>query len=476
MRPLFFFMDSPALTALSGLALLWLAYKAVTAPRELSLLSWIGGFWVISNTVYFSVIQYRAARHLMPVIVPIALLALGLLHDLFRNGRLARPKKRPLLFFAFLFFWLIYSVSGLFILTGRPIGEEAQLARFQLTLVLALLGTVLAYLLFRLWPGNVAWQVSKPVKVAVIAFLVSFSVVFNLRSWARWALDPPYHRQTISRDLGQAFHHIRLAGLVSMVMSMENTHEAHAYSTGYINKGLDFLDRHCITHALLTTHAEEIPNYLEDFPQAMRRASVLARYPIWNTYLVLYDFFPEQTGGGLEKGERWEGEAFFGENGIPRFDPAASGRLAFKTEGNGKGALLELPLEEYPAGEYEISFRLKVPEQAPVEERLARIDVTSGKRQRALAQADLFGRDFEASGDYQGFKLKLSLRSPRQLRLRMFATGKSELWFDAVTLRPILKPVVKRHLSTPTTAISSPHYPPKGYVLMLRPILPPSIG
>ena len=443
MRPLFFFMDAPVLTALSGLVLLGLAYKAVSAPRELSLLSWIGGFWVISNTVYFSVIQYRAARHLMPVIVPIALLALGLLHDLFRNGRLARPKKRPLLFFVFLFFWLIYVVSGLFILTGRPIGDEAQLSRFQLTLGLALLGTFLAWLLFRLWPVNVAWQFSKSVRVAMIAFLISFSVVFNLRSWARWALDPPYHRQTISRDLGQVFHHIRLAGLVSMVMSLENTHEAHAYSSGYINRGLDFLDRYRITHALLTTHAEEIKNYWNDFPQAMRRARVLARYPIWNNYLVLYDFFPEQTGGGLEKGERWEGEAFFGENGIPRFDPAASGRLAFRIEGNGKGALLELPLKEYPAGEYEIAFRLKVPERATSSERLARIDVTSEKRQRALVQADLSGRDFEAPGDYQEFKLKLSLRSPRKLRLRLFATGKSELWFDAVSIRPILKPVVE---------------------------------
>jgi hypothetical protein len=440
MRPLFFFMDAPLLTLLSSLALLGLAYKALTAPRQLSLLSWVSGFWVVSNTVYFSVIQYRAARHLMPVIVPIVLLALGLLHDLFRNGRLVKPKKHPLLFFAFLFFWLIYAVSSLFILTGRPIGDEAQLARFQLTLVLALLGAVLAYLLFRLWPERAAWQFSKTVKVAMIVFLVSFSVVFNLRSWTRWALDPPRHRQVISRDLGQAFHHIRLAGLVSMVMCLENTHEAHAYSTGYINKGLDFLDRHRITHALLTTHAEEVPNYLDDFPQAMRRARILARYPIWNTYLVLYDFFPEQAGDTQDEGERWEGEAFFGENGIPRFDSEASGRLAFKTEGNGKGALLELPLKEYPAGEYEIFFRLKTPNQASQDERLARIDVTSEKRQRALVQADLFSRDFETTGDYREFSLKLSLRSSRQLRLRMFATGKSELWFDAVTLRRISSP------------------------------------
>jgi len=438
MRPLFFFMDAPLLSGLSSLALLGLAYKAVTSPRDLPLLSWVSGFWVVSNTVYFSMIQYRAARHLLPIILPIILLSVGLLHDIRRSWRLARPQRRPILFPVFLFFWLIYAVSGLFILFARPVGEAAWSNRSMHVLALAGLGTLLVYLFMRFWPRGKALSLSPALRNALIALLVMFSVGLNLRSWSRWAFSPPHDRQIISRDLGKAFHHIRLAGLVSMVLCLENTHKAHAYSSGYINKGLDFMDRYRITHALLTAHAEEIGNYERDFPNIMRNARVLARYPIWHTYLVLYDLYPKAVSGrgGLDT---FEGEAFFGENGLPRFDPDASGRLAFAAERHPEGALLKLPLDEYPEGEYEFVFRLRVMGMENPEDRLARLDITSEERRRAYAQADLFGRDFPAADGYRDFTLKLSLRSPRQLTLRFFATGKSELWFDSVSMRRLDK-------------------------------------
>jgi len=438
MRPLFFFMEAPLLTLLSALALLGLAYRAVISPREVSLVSWVSGFWIISNTVYFSMIQYRAARHLMPVIVPIVLLSVGYLHDIRHSGRLARPQRRPLLFLGFLFFWLLYAISGLLILVSRPVGTAAWTRRSLQVLVLAALGTGIVYLVMRFWPRGAVLNLSPAARHAVIAFLVLFSLALNLRSWTQWALDPPYDRMHISQDLGKAFHHIRLAGLVSMVLCLENTHEAHAYSSGYINKGLDFPDRYRITHALLSAHAEEIFDYQKDFPQHMRNARILARYPIWNTYLVLYDLYPEAREPSGDR-DVWEGEAFFGENGLPRFDPDASGRLAFAAERNPEGALLKLPLDRFPAGDYAFAFRLKAKGSVPADERVVRLDVTSEARQRALSQADLMGRDFSAGDEYREFDLKLSLRSPRQLTLRLFATGKNEVWFDSVSIRRLDK-------------------------------------
>jgi len=434
MRPLFFFMDMPVLTVLSSLALLGLAYRAFTAPGRISLLSWVSGFWVISNMVYYSIIYYRAARHLFPLILPLIVLAVGLMYDFVRIEKIRRPENAPFLFLGFLCFWIIYASSSLLILIDRPVRQDMWSRSFVQVLGLALLGTGLGYLILRFWPRNFTWGVSPGFKRATVAFLIMFSVSFNLRAWVRWAQAPRADRRNISRDLGNAFSDMRLAGLVSMVMCMENTHRAHAYSSGYINKGVDFLERYGITHALLTAHAEEIHNYRKDFPQAMQKARILARYPIWNTYLVLYELGdePARFDSGMQI---LEGEAFFGENGIPRFDPAASGKLAFAAEAHPQGALLKLPLPEYPAGRYEISFHLKIRAEVPDEERVARIDVTSENRRRGYVQKELYGPDLPAGEGYLPFKLELNLNRARQLTLRLFSTGKTELWFDQVTVK-----------------------------------------
>ncbi len=218
-----------------------------------------------------------------------------------------------------------------------------------------------------------------------------------------------------------------------MVMALENSHPAHAYKKDYINRGLDFLNKYKITHLLLSTHAEEIPEYNNDFPQAMQKAVILARYPLWQTYVVLYDLFPEQI-STQKPGKVIQGETFFGENGLPRYDPDASERLAFATEVHAQGTRLVLPLKEYPAGLYRLTYRIKSATLSQVDTRLARIDVTTGSRQRALAQKDLLARDFSQADSYQEFTIEFRLRSPSPLNLRLYSTGKAPLWFDYVSL------------------------------------------
>ena len=433
MRPRVFFMDMPVVTVLSSLALLALAYKAFTSPWELSLVSWVSGFWVTSNMLYYSLIYYRAARHFTPLIVPMVLLAVGLLHDFQKTGKLQRPRKKPLLFFGFLFVWQIYAFSSLFILFSRPIGKQLWSTRFLHVLALAALSTVVVYCFMWIWPRRFSLIPPGGIRIAVVSFLILFSVGFNLQSWWQWAQAPRYDRKEISQDLGKAFHHIRIGGLVSMVMCLENTHPAHAYKSGYINKGLDFLDRYRITHALLSTHAEEVSDYLKDFPQVMAQARILARYPLWHTTLVLYDLYPEAS--GADPGEKiLEGETFYGENGMPRYDRDASGKLAFAAERHPQGSFLKLPLKKLPPGDYRFIYRLKIPGTERSSERIARLDVTSEERSRAYVQKDVLGSEFSESGHYQDFELELTLKERRQLTLRLFATGKTELWFDSVTL------------------------------------------
>ena len=444
-RPLFYFMDMPVLTCLASLMLLFLAYRALTAPRKLALLSWVSGFWMISNMVYYSVIEYRAARHFVPLVLPIVLLAVQALYDFSRSDSLKRPQRRPFLFFAFAYFWFIYAISSFVIFISRPVSKQTWSSSLYLVLVLSLVATLLMYLIFRFWPQKRVLSLPQSAKVFIFAFLVLFSFAFNFRSTLNWRLSPRWDRQHISQDLGKAFSDIRMGGLVSMVLALENTHPAHAYKTDYINRGLDFLEKYNITHLLLTTHAEEIPGFYNDFPQVMKGASILARYPLWQTHVVLFDLFPKESALEETK-ESHQGEVFFGENGIPRYDADASGKLAFVTEVRAQGTRLELPLEEYPAGLYHLTYRLKAASLSQEDVRLSRIDVTAGSRQRALVQRDLYARDFGREDTYQDFVLEFRLSSPQQLNLRLYSTGKAALWFDSVLLTRVgdsHSPVVK---------------------------------
>lgn len=433
LRPLFYFWELPVLTCLSCLMLLILAYKVFTDPRQVSLLSWICGIWMLSNWVYFAVIDYRAARHFVPVVFPMVILALQGLLAFSRREALGRPRHRPLLFFAFSFCWFIFVISGVVIFISRPLNVQDWQSKSYLVLVLSLGASLILYLVFRYWPKNTRFTLPRRMKIGITVILVMLSLGYNFHSYLGWSLAPRFDRKHISQDLGRAFRDMRLGGLVSMVLALENPYPAHAYKTDYINRGKDFLKKYGITHALLTTHAEEIAGYYRDFPETMQGAEILARYPLWRTYVVLYDLNPQGT-PGKENGEIYQGEAFFGENGIPRFDPEARGNLAFVADVSRLGSRLELPAGEYPEGHYRLTYRLKASGVPPEDIRLARIDVRVDHRQRALSQRDLMSKDFDPADTYRECALEFTLSRPQPLTLRFFSTGKALLWFDCVSL------------------------------------------
>ncbi len=202
-RPLFYFMDMPVLTCLSSLMLLVLAYKAITVPRKLSLLSWVSGFWVISNMVYYAVIEYRAARHFVPLILPIVIIAVQALYDFSLSESLRRPQRRPLLFFVFAYFWFIYAISSIIIFISRPVNERAWTSRLYLVLILSFVAALLMVMIFRFWPQKLILSVPQRTKIFVIALLVIFSFGFSLRSTLKWSLSPRYDSQAYLAGLGE---------------------------------------------------------------------------------------------------------------------------------------------------------------------------------------------------------------------------------------------------------------------------------
>jgi len=431
-RPLFYFMNMPVVMVLASLSLLVFAYRFFTAPRNIPVFTWICSIWVMSNMVYYSLIYYRPARHYIPLIIPLVLLAAGFLFDLYKRKTIQKPERRPLLFFLFLYFWLLYIVSSVFILSSRPVHLPVMREKFAVLLVLSLLLTILIYVLVLIWPKKLVLTIPGGLKAGFIGILVLFSLLFNLKPFFSWVGNARYDRRNISQDLGKAFEHMRIGGLVAPVLALDNQHEAHPYSTGYINKGLDFIKRYQITHTLLTFYAEEKDNYVRDFPE-FTNAALLARYPLWRSYVELYSLYP-RIESNIPDVRNFEGELFFGENGLPRYDPDASGKLAFLKDKHGQGALLELPIGDFEPGSYRLVFRLKSQCALSRTERVARYDVVHAEKKKMLAYQELFASDFAQDPGYQDFELIFELKRSRPLTLRIFIERNVELWFDKAVI------------------------------------------
>jgi len=435
-RPLYFLVNMPVLTLLSSLGLLVLAFRLVTHPKNIFIIEGIAGLWFVSNSLYFSVIWYRPARHFIPLVVSIVFLSIYFLRDFSLKLEIKKPKQIPLLFFPFLFIWFLFPVSGFFILQGRPHSLMAMRTRFFQTLVLSLLLTGFVFLILKIWPQKWRIPFPRPVRIAVIAFLIVISTGFHIRPYMKWAFFPRFDVRTISRDLGLAFEHINIAGLIAPVISLENRHEAHPYYTNYVNKGLDFLDKYRITHIFTSTNSVEKTNYERDFPDALKNARLLARYPLGRTYLELYELNAGPV--SLIPIERvYEGEIFFGENGLPRYDPDASGRLAFRVEQSKHGSLGRLPDLEFLAGDHEVVFMIKSEKDMVDGETFGRIDVLEPQRRKVIATMFLKKEDFQVPGDYKEFPLNFRIRRSSSLTLRFYGTGDTPLLLDKVVVKGI---------------------------------------
>ncbi len=433
-RPLFFYNHMPIVTSLASLYLLVLAFRAFSRPQRVTLLNWICGFWMISNMLYYSVISYHAARHFVVLILPLAVLAANFLYELLTLKDTSVPGRIPVLFYPFLFIWLLFPLSHLVIIQGRLAEPAVMEARFFI--LLAISGTACLALGAAHRFGLRKRRVSLPRRLTVscIALMLVLSAVYNLRPYIRWASTARYDIRDISRDLGKDSPRMGLAGLMSLILSLENRHGAHSYRTGYINPYPDFIERFRITHIFMTLHAGKIEKlqYQQDFPQVMRKARLMARFPLAETYVELYAVAPptQPKSGGWS--EEYEGEIFFGRNGIPRFDPEASQKWAYVAEKAKTGFLLELPGITLPPGRYEAAIRLKMEDPPPNNERALKIDLADPRRRRVLGTRTLHAQDLRPTGRYREFAFTFAIPKSSEYAIRIHSTGKATIWIDSI--------------------------------------------
>jgi len=441
-RQLFFFSEMPVLTILASFFLLGFAYKFFKSPDEIKLIDWVCSLWMISNIIYFSVIKYHASRHFVLVVPPIVILGLRWLYECLKTSHIKKPEKPSLLFFFFLFGWLIFPVSAFFILRARPVGDTRQTA-FHLAALISLAATVLIFIILKLWPKKFKVHIPPKARITFVSLLILLSAAVNLRPYFKWALNPRFDIKNISQDLDSAFDHMHLSGLIAPLMGLHNSHEVHPYRTNYINPFPDYIQQFKITHIIPTVHAGgiEINQYEINFPIEMRRKKLLARFPIWKTYAELYALNPshDTTPIKFKSGNTavFEGETFYGENGIPRYDPDASAKYAFLADKSGQGFSLELPAGEFQEGRFKAVFRIKLIPSLQNDNPTLRLYIIDRNRQRVIASKDMLGADLnEKPEEYQEFILPFSLYKPGYLTLRIYSYGTTKFWFDRVIISP----------------------------------------
>jgi hypothetical protein len=306
--------------------------------------------------------------------------------------------------------------------------------RSFLLLAISLAASGLLFIAFKLWPENRQLRLSKAFRGGLLVVLAAFSLGYNLFPYVKWILSPRHDIRNISRDLGRLEERMVLAGLVTPLIVMENSHEAHPYRADYINKDKNFIEKYGITHAFLSTSFQgvEKKQYLRDFPGVLEKAKLLARYPFWTNHLELYalDALPGKEGPPVRSRE---GEIFFSQGGIPRYDASASGRMAFLAEKNGKKALLQIEGPALFKGQHEFRFIMKTFEPKMTREKIAKLEVLDTSRRRILASKEIYLSDFTRSGKYQEFIVPVEVVYSSQTAFKITAFGWCDLWIDKVS-------------------------------------------
>jgi 4-amino-4-deoxy-L-arabinose transferase-like glycosyltransferase len=430
-RPLYHLSNVPVITCLTVLFLLFLAYAALRTPRKISLLSWIAGFWIISNYSYLTTVYYRPLRHDIPLILPTIFLAAGALFEFSKAKYIQRPEKMPFPFFIFFFFWAFFFLSDLMILESVPASWKSMQAYSLRLMIISLAATLLLAVVIKFLPRRLRIPLPRFAKTAAIGGLVAVFVFFNLKLYFPWARSPRYDIKNISRDLGKVYEKMSIGGLAAPLIVMENRHTGHGFDY-YIDESKDFLQKYHVTHLIIIPYFNEIGKYQKYYPETMEKAKLVARYPIWKTNFELWELNPVSPERNKDE-DLFEGEIFFGRGGIPRYDPAASGRFAFVAEKN-QDAIIQLQKFSYPPGKYDVAFFLKIENISSDQNAIAKIEVIDSNTGRTLASRKISEQDFSFPPRYKDFHLPLILKEQTDIGFKVHNKGTTALFFDKVTV------------------------------------------
>jgi len=110
--------------------------------------------------------------------------------------------------------------------------------------------------------------------------------------------------------------------------------------------------------------------------------------------------------------------------------------LVGRTQRHREGWLVRGPYRTYVPGKYFAEFRIKVG-RASTDDELAVLDVAEETGGAVLARRSLTLEDFPKTGTYRDFELPFEAEAVAPLEFRVYFSGKADVWFSSVTVRPI---------------------------------------
>jgi 4-amino-4-deoxy-L-arabinose transferase-like glycosyltransferase len=437
-RPSLLLDNMPVISLLAFFSSLILVYRLIHKPKSVNLIECLMIVWFIAGFAYFSIIYQRVTRHFIPQIFPMVFLSATFIHDFLRSHRITRPKKFRQLFGLALFFWLLFPISMILKQNLEKLPKSLSNIWMATGLlgILTLVVTLLFFLLMKLWPKGFEISLSPSLKKAIVLGLLAAVLFFNGTKYLAWALKPQFKLKQTSTDLGMAFDQAVISGLWAPVVCLENKHRAHESYPGYVNDEKDFLEKFQITHVFASTFFGGLENnyYWQNFPEAMKGAKLLAKYPIWKGFVLLYDLnpTPEHT---TEK-NLYEAEIFTQQETMPRYDPDSTGTFAaYAKKDRARFMVMSSSSGRIPSGHHAVTFRMKKGKSdLNPDVRIARIDVISNEARRPLAIKNILDKSIAKDEHYQEFTLPVFLKSPLKLRFRVYTDGGVDLWVDHIRI------------------------------------------
>ncbi|MDH4184718.1 MAG: hypothetical protein OEV92_10875 [Nitrospinota bacterium] len=161
----------------------------------------------------------------------------------------------------------------------------------------------------------------------------------------------------------------------------------------------------------------------------------LKKDPLW-VFKLKPSPGPWQPPGPSRLGSLFEAERLNWIGGQQAQDKDASKGWALRASPENKleenGIINAGPYATFPAGEYQVTARIKVEGDLSGDGPVAALDVSGDQGRVILAQRDIMPADINAAGQYQDFELKYTLTPGKfwQVEYRLYLKGKATVWFD----------------------------------------------